>query len=114
VGVIIGMDPHKRSATIEVIDERGAVLAKGRFGTDTVGYRQMLVEGRRFVDRVSAMEGCSGIGKHLAHRPRLRDQHPAPGRRLVQFRGPRQPALGPLPPRHPQTSSHGAAASAPV
>jgi len=24
VGVIIGMDPHKRSATIEVVDERAA------------------------------------------------------------------------------------------
>jgi transposase len=45
VGVIIGMDPHKRSATIEVIDERGAALAKGRFGTDKVGYREMLGEG---------------------------------------------------------------------
>jgi hypothetical protein len=27
VGVIIGMDPHKRSATIEVVDERAKVLA---------------------------------------------------------------------------------------
>jgi len=68
VGVIIGMDPHKRSATIEVIDERGAVLAKARFGTDTAGYQQMLAEGRRFADRVWAVEGCNGIGKHLAHR----------------------------------------------
>ena len=32
--VIIGMDPHKRSATIEVLDERERVLAVGRFGTD--------------------------------------------------------------------------------
>ena len=37
VGVIIGMDPHKRSATIEVVDERAAVLAGGRFGTDKAG-----------------------------------------------------------------------------
>jgi len=29
VGVIIGMDPHKRSATIEVVDDRGRVLAVG-------------------------------------------------------------------------------------
>ncbi len=35
----IGMDPHKRSATIEVIDDRETVLAQGRFGTDTDGYR---------------------------------------------------------------------------
>jgi hypothetical protein len=31
------MDPHKRSATIEVIDERGRVLGGGRFGTDKTG-----------------------------------------------------------------------------
>jgi hypothetical protein len=41
VGVIIGMDPHKRSATIEVIDDRGAVLSKARFGTDRLGYREI-------------------------------------------------------------------------
>jgi hypothetical protein len=27
--VIIGMDPHKRSATIEIINERETVLAQG-------------------------------------------------------------------------------------
>jgi hypothetical protein len=59
VGVIIGMDPHKRSATIEVIDERGTVLSTGRFGTDKVGYRDMLAEGRRFGERVWAVEGAT-------------------------------------------------------
>src|SRR5947208_860470 len=68
MGVIIGMDPHKRSATIEIVDERGLVLAKGRFGTDTAGYKAMRDEGRRFADRVWAVEGCNGIGKHIAHR----------------------------------------------
>jgi transposase len=69
MGVIIGMDPHKRSATIEVIDDvRGAVLMAGRFGTDKVGYQQMLTAGREFPARVWAVEGCNGIGKHLAHR----------------------------------------------
>ena len=29
-GVIIGMDPHKRSATIEVLDERHQVIGGGR------------------------------------------------------------------------------------
>src|SRR6266545_3944083 len=33
--VIIGTDPHKRSATIEVRDEREILLATGRFGMDT-------------------------------------------------------------------------------
>jgi len=68
VGVIIGMDPHKRSATIEVIDERAKVLAAGRYGTDTAGYAEMLAAARRFADRVWAVGGCNGIGRHLAHR----------------------------------------------
>jgi transposase len=66
--VIIGMDPHKRSATIEVIDERETVLAQGRFGTDTAGYRTMLSVGRRFKQRIWAVEGCNGIGRHIAQR----------------------------------------------
>ncbi|WP_330256922.1 hypothetical protein OG874_21585 [Nocardia sp. NBC_00565] len=37
--VIIGMDPHKRTATIEVIDVDAKTLATGRYGTDTAGYR---------------------------------------------------------------------------
>jgi transposase len=68
VGVIIGMDPHKRSATIEVVDERAGVLLAGRFGTDKAGYAEMVAAGRRFDDRIWAVEGCNGIGKHIAHR----------------------------------------------
>ena len=37
MGVIIGMDQHKRSATIKVIDDRAKVLASGRYGTDGTG-----------------------------------------------------------------------------
>ena len=68
MGVIIGMDPHKSSATIEVVDERGRVLAVGRYGTDNAGYAQMLAAGRRFAERVWAVEGCNGIGRHIAYR----------------------------------------------
>src|SRR5258706_947582 len=66
--VVIGMDPHKRSARIEVIHEREQVQAHGRYGTDTDGYQQMLEAGRRFPDRVWAVEGCAGIGRHVAQR----------------------------------------------
>ncbi|MET8312207.1 IS110 family transposase [Micromonospora sp. NPDC005173] len=66
--VIIGMDPHKRSATIEVVDERARVLAVGRYGADKIGYADMLAAGRMYADRVWAVEGCNGIGKHIAHR----------------------------------------------
>ena len=69
MGVIIGMDPHKRSATIEVIDAvTGRTLRAGRFGTDKTGYAEMLLAARGFTDRVWAVEGCGGIGKHIAHR----------------------------------------------
>lgn len=66
--VIIGMDPHKRSATIEVMDGRERVLAQGRYGTDSNGYRAMLAAGRRYPQRVWAVEGCNGIGRHVAQR----------------------------------------------
>jgi transposase len=36
--VIIGVDPHKLSATIEVVDRREQLLGSGRFTTDKVGY----------------------------------------------------------------------------
>jgi transposase len=68
MGVIIGMDPHKSSATIEVVDERGRVLAAGRYATDKTGYAAMLAAGRRYHDRTWAVEGCNGIGRHIAHR----------------------------------------------
>jgi transposase len=66
--VIIGMDPHKRSATIEVIDGQEKVLAQGRFVTDRDGYKAMLAAGRGFPDRTWAVEGCGGIGRHIAQR----------------------------------------------
>src|SRR6266542_2451634 len=62
------MDPHKRSATIEIIDGREQVLAQGRYGTDSDGYRAMLAVGRRYPQRVWAVEGCNGIGRHVAQR----------------------------------------------
>src|SRR3954466_2720225 len=62
------MDPHKRSATIEVMTGEEAVQGAGRFGTDRDGYAAMLRYGRQWPERVWAIEGCAGIGKHLAHR----------------------------------------------
>jgi transposase len=66
--VVIGMDPHKRSATVEVMDARESVLGGGRYATDAAGYRAMLAFARRFPQRIWAVEGCSGIGRHLANR----------------------------------------------
>ncbi|WP_433579118.1 IS110 family transposase [Nocardia brasiliensis] len=66
--VIIGMDPHKRSATIEAVDPTGRILATGRYATDAAGYTEMLTAVLQFTERVWAVEGCNGIGRHLAHR----------------------------------------------
>jgi transposase len=62
------MDPHKRSATIEVCDEGETVLSTGRFGTDRDGYKELLAAGRKYPDRRWAVEGCEGVGRHLAQR----------------------------------------------
>lgn len=66
--VVIGMDPHKRSATIEVMTADESVVGDGRFATDRDGYAAMLRYGKQWPDRVWAIEGCAGIGKHIAHR----------------------------------------------
>lgn len=66
--VVIGMDPHKRSATIEVMDGDEAVLGGGRFGTDRAGYAAMVDYAKRWPVRVWAIEGCQGIGRHIASR----------------------------------------------
>ena len=42
VGVVIGMDPHKRSVTIEVMTSDEQVLGGGRFATDVEGFTAML------------------------------------------------------------------------
>jgi hypothetical protein len=39
--VIIGVDPHKLSATIEVVDHRETALGSGRFTTDKAGFAAM-------------------------------------------------------------------------
>lgn len=66
--VVIGMDPHKRSATIEVMAGDESVLDGGRFATDADGYDAMLRFARRFAERSWAIEGCQGIGRHIANR----------------------------------------------
>ena len=66
--VFIGVDPHKLSATIEVVDDRETVLATGRFGTDKVGYAAMRKHVQAWPERVWAVEGSNGAGRPLAQR----------------------------------------------
>ena len=66
--VVIGMDPHKRSVTIEVMTGTEQVLAKHRFETTASGFRQLLSYAKQWPDRLWAVEGCNGIGRHVASR----------------------------------------------
>jgi transposase len=66
--VIIGVDPHKLSATIEVVDRQERLLGSGRFSTDQAGYRAMRSYVKTWPRRVWAIEGANGAGRPLAQR----------------------------------------------
>jgi len=66
--VIIGVDPHKLSATIEVVDGRERLLGGGRFATDQAGYTAMRTYAKAWPERVWAIEGANGAGRPLAQR----------------------------------------------
>jgi transposase len=66
--IVIGVDPHKLSATIEVVDHRERVLAAGRFATDKAGYAAMRMHVASWPERTWAVEGSNGAGRPLAQR----------------------------------------------
>ncbi len=66
--MIIGVDPHKASVTIEVVDAEGKVAATGTFGTDARQYAVMLGYVRQWPERVWAVEGAEGAGRPLTQR----------------------------------------------
>jgi transposase len=67
-GVIIGVDPHKLSATIEVVDHHGHLLGSDRFTTDKTGSTAMRAYVKAWPDHVWAIEGANGAGRPLAQR----------------------------------------------
>jgi transposase len=66
--IVIGVDPHKLSVTIEVIDDREQVLAIGRFATDNAGYAAMRRHVVAWPERTWAVEGSNGAGRPVAQR----------------------------------------------
>ena len=66
--VVIGMDPHKRSATIEVMAGDETVLGGAGMAPTPPGMRRCWRRCRRWPERMWAIEGCQGIGRHLANR----------------------------------------------
>src|SRR4051812_44706035 len=65
---IIGVDHHKLSATIEVVDRHERLLGSGRFTTDQAGYAAMRAYAKEWPERVWAVEGANGAGRPLAQR----------------------------------------------
>jgi transposase len=66
--VVIGVDPHKLSATIEVVDQREQLIGSGRFTTDRAGFTAMRAYAKAWPERVWAVEGANGVGRPLAQR----------------------------------------------
>jgi len=66
--IIIGVDPHKLSATIEVVDQHERLLGSGRFATDKAGYAAMLGYVAQWSRPTWAVEGSNGAGRSLAQR----------------------------------------------
>ena len=67
--VIIGVDPHKLAATIEVVDDREQKLGQGgRFATDKAGFAAVRTYAKAWAERRWAVEGANGVGRPLAQR----------------------------------------------
>ncbi|WP_024288950.1 IS110 family transposase [Cellulomonas sp. KRMCY2] len=67
-GVVIGVDPHKASVTLEARDTREILRASGTFPTTTAGYRAMIGVARQWPRRIWAVEGARGVGRALVAR----------------------------------------------
>ena len=66
--VVIGVDPHKRMNAVCVINTKGKVLGQKQFANTSGGFRELKTFWRQWRPRTWAIEGCNGVGKHLAQR----------------------------------------------
>jgi transposase len=67
--VLIGVDPHKASLAVAVVDEAtGELLERASFPQDRTGLRSLERCARRFPERRWAVENAGGLGRHLAVR----------------------------------------------
>jgi len=67
--VVVGMDPHKRSANDRGDGRRGDRPRRRPVRrAEAAGYAAMKKYAARWPDRIWAIEGCNGIGGHIARR----------------------------------------------
>ncbi len=66
-GNVFGADPHKRTVTASVLDERGGVLGTETFRVSGDGHRAMEAWALRFGPIARwGIEGASGLGRHTS------------------------------------------------
>jgi transposase len=66
--VLIGVDPHKATNALAVLDEHGELLERTQFPTDRKGLEALERWAANFPRRKWAVEGANGLGRTLAHR----------------------------------------------
>jgi transposase len=66
--VVIGVEPHTRINAVVVLNSRAKVLARAQFVNDAQGFRELRRFSRQWRPRTWAIEGCNGVGKHVAQR----------------------------------------------
>ncbi|MDH3299519.1 MAG: IS110 family transposase [Acidimicrobiia bacterium] len=66
--VIIGLDPHKSSNTIAVLERDETILLQRRFVNSDEGFDEMRTAVADHSDRVWAVEGANGMGRYIAQR----------------------------------------------
>jgi transposase len=67
--VLIGVDPHKRSLAVAVVEEAtGELFERASFAQDRTGLRTLERWAKWFPERRWAVENAGGLGRHLAVR----------------------------------------------
>jgi transposase len=66
--VLIGVDPHKASVAVAVVDEVGEFVESATFAQNRAGLRALQRWAKRFPERRWAVENAGGLGRHLAGR----------------------------------------------
>jgi transposase len=73
--VLIGVDPHKGSVAVAVVDEaKGELLERASFPQNRAGLRSLERWAKRFPERRWAVENAGGLGRHLAGRLAAADE----------------------------------------
>jgi transposase len=67
--MLIGVDPHKESVAVAVVDEVvGEFVERATFPQNRAGLRSLKRWAKRFPERRWAVENAGGLGRHLAGR----------------------------------------------